>query len=120
MILPHLFALKDVHRTDRSPQYTLSDETAIYSSSTTPHVPDHMEPLDHLPRTRRLVTGHDPEGKAIFEFDELLTPVNPTPKGASKPGASDLPTGVTLIHRTRNYPAKIQGGKEELTVDNVR
>lgn len=79
-----------------------------------------MEQLSHLPNTRRLVTGHNREGKAIFEFDELLTPVNPTPKG-SRPGTStDKPVGVTLIHRTRNYPVKIQGGKEELAVENVR
>ncbi|OQV01449.1 Cupin domain-containing protein [Cladophialophora immunda] len=79
-----------------------------------------MEQLSHLPETRRLVTGHNREGKAVFEFDDLLTPVNPTPKDARPGTSADRPVGVTLIHRTRNYPVKIQGGREELTMDNVR
>ena len=74
-----------------------------------------MEPLSHLPDTRRLVTGHSREGKAIIQFDDILKPVNPTPKGATVRSV-----GVTLIHRTRNYPVKVQGGSEELTVDNLR
>lgn len=79
-----------------------------------------MEPLPDLPTIRRLVTGHNKEGKAIFDFDEVLVPVNPayiTPEQARLP---DLPLGVTLIHRTRSYPVKIQGSTEELTVDNLR
>ncbi|KFZ15697.1 hypothetical protein V502_05440 [Pseudogymnoascus sp. VKM F-4520 (FW-2644)] len=79
-----------------------------------------MEPLPELPSTRRLVTGHNKEGKAIFDFDEVLVPVNPVPVALSQAGLSNLPLGVTLIHRTRNYPVKIQGSTEELTVDNLR
>ncbi|KIW80845.1 hypothetical protein Z517_03868 [Fonsecaea pedrosoi CBS 271.37] len=79
-----------------------------------------MEQLNHLPPTRRLVTGHDRDGKAIFEFDDLLTPVNPTPKSARSDPSTPQPVGATLIHRTREYPVKIQGGREELTVDNIR
>lgn len=66
------------------------------------------------------MTGHSKEGKAIFELDEDLTPVDPIPKDASGPAASYLPTGVTLIHRTRGYPVKVQGSTEELTPDNLR
>lgn len=66
------------------------------------------------------MTGHSKEGKAIFEFDDDLTPVDPIPKDASGPAASNLPTGVTLIHRTRDYPVNVQGSTEELTPDNLR
>ncbi|KFY91883.1 hypothetical protein V500_04415 [Pseudogymnoascus sp. VKM F-4518 (FW-2643)] len=79
-----------------------------------------MEPLPELPTIRRLVTGHNKEGKAIFDFDEVLVPVNPAPAHASQTGSLSLPLGVTLIHRTRNYPVKIQGSTEELTVDNLQ
>ncbi|RFU24884.1 hypothetical protein B7463_g11450, partial [Scytalidium lignicola] len=60
-----------------------------------------MEPLTHLPTIRRLVTGHDSAGKAIFEFDEVLTPVNPTPKTGRGSEGLGTALGVTLIHRTR-------------------
>jgi hypothetical protein len=79
-----------------------------------------MDSLPHLPTTRRLVTGHSSEGKAIFEFDEVLAPVNPAPTASALLGSSELPIGVTLIHRTRNYPVRIQGSREELAVENLR
>lgn len=78
-----------------------------------------MEQLAYLPSTRRLVTGHDTSGKAIFEFDEILKPVNPTPKTSGESAGLGTALGVTLIHRTRNYPVQIQGSTEELTVENL-
>jgi hypothetical protein len=86
-----------------------------------------MDPITTLPATRRLVTGHNERGKAVFEFDEVLTPFNPYPKSGGSEVAADTadtderpPLGVTLIHRTREYPVKIQGGAEELASENVR
>ncbi|KAK5319643.1 hypothetical protein LTR20_007950 [Exophiala xenobiotica] len=81
-----------------------------------------MESLPQLPATRRLVTGHNDEGKAIFKSDETIHPVNPLGKETFERNqdATASPLGVTLIHRTRGYPVKVQGGEEELTPDNVR
>ena len=77
-----------------------------------------MDPINQLPTTRRLVTGHSQNGKAICAFDEALTPVNVF--GNTSLESSDQPTGFTLIHRTRNYPGKIQGSAEELEPKNLR
>lgn len=83
-----------------------------------------MDPTTALPATRRLVTGHNERGKAIFEFDEVLTPFHPYLKSGESEVAAEKderpPLGVTLIHRTREYPVKIQGGAEELAEENVR
>lgn len=75
-----------------------------------------MEALPDLPSTRRLVTGHNKQGKAIFDLDGALKPFNPRPTTSP----TGPPLGVTLIHRTRNFPVKIQGSAEELGPDNVR
>lgn len=72
-----------------------------------------FEPLLGLPKVRRVVSGHTPEGKAIIEHDEQLTPVNPIPKGAG------LRAGFTLIHQSQGYPVQIQGGLSELKVENL-
>ena len=32
----------------------------------------------------------------------------------------DKPLGITLIHRTRSFPVKLQGGEEELGPENAR
>ena len=74
-----------------------------------------FEPVPDLPRVRRIVTGHTEEGSAIFEHDEDLIPVNPIPKGA---GVA-LSAGFTLIHRSQDYPVQIQGGLDELKVENL-
>lgn len=66
------------------------------------------------------MTGHNQQGKAIFEADDILTPVNPIPATETKSSPSALAMGATLIHRTRDYPVKIQGSIEELSVDNLR
>jgi quercetin dioxygenase-like cupin family protein len=69
------------------------------------------------------VTGHDGKGKATFQFDDFLTPFNPFAISSNSEAASNAdepPLGVTLIHRTREYPVKVQGGAEELAPDNVR
>ncbi|KIX06609.1 uncharacterized protein Z518_04585 [Rhinocladiella mackenziei CBS 650.93] len=82
-----------------------------------------MQPHPHLRPTRRLVTGHSPDGKAIFESDDKVIPVNPTPAPASDTPEDEqtaLPVGITLIHRTENCPVKIQGSRNELNVENLR
>lgn len=80
-----------------------------------------MEILPQLPTTRRVVTGHNRGGKAIFEFDEALQPLSLTAsKAAFESEGASRPVGFTLIHRTRGYPAKIQGSSEELAPDNLR
>jgi hypothetical protein len=74
-------------------------------------MPDY-EPLLHLPPVRRVVTGHDATGKAIFHRDELITPV----AASSSHGR----TGFTLIHRTKGFPVKNQGTDSELGVENLQ
>lgn len=45
--------------------------------------------MSTLPPVRRIVTGHNAEGKAIFDTDEVLTPANPIdPKGRPVPEGS--------------------------------
>jgi hypothetical protein len=73
------------------------------------------------------VTGHNQQGKAVFEFDDILTPMNPFPKAETEKQEQEetakdkaTPMGITLVHRTRKYPVMIQGSTEELTPDNLR
>jgi hypothetical protein len=65
-----------------------------------------------LPTTRRIITGHNADGKAIFDSDTTLSPVNPFTEDGSPPEGT-IP-GFTLIHRTENYPVKVQGPTQEL------
>lgn len=74
-----------------------------------------FKPVSDLPRVRRIVTGHTPEGVSIFEHDDDLTPVNPIPKDAD----IGLSAGFTLIHRSQGYPVQIQGSFDELKVENL-
>ena len=60
-------------------------------------------------QTRRIITGHNAEGKAIFESDEVLTTMNPFVEDGTPPPADSAVPGFTLIHRTEGYPVKIQG-----------
>lgn len=63
--------------------------------------------------TRRVITGHNSEGTAIFESDEVLTTTNPfTEDGTPPPEGSTIP-GFTLIHKTEGYPVKVQGAPIE-------
>lgn len=49
----------------------------------------HLLTMSTLPPVRRIVTGHNAEGKAIFDTDEVLTPANPIdPKGGPVPEGS--------------------------------
>lgn len=77
-------------------------------------------PLTQLPTVRRLVTGHNDKGTAIFEFDEKLQPFDPYSDPSQRNTSPGKPLGVTLIHRTRGTPVKVQGGEEELGSENVR
>lgn len=66
--------------------------------------------MSALPQeVRRIVTGHDANGKAIIESDTHLTPFNPikgTPVSSflSNSGEPD-PFSFTVIHRTSAFPA---------------
>ena len=77
-----------------------------------------FQELHHLPQTRRVVTGHSLEGKAIFEHDDLLTPVSLSTKVVES--SEGLQTGFTLIHQAQDYPIQLQGGDSELLVGNLR
>lgn len=58
---------------------------------------------------RRVVTAHDPQGKAYFASDEVLSPYDPnTAPDFTTPGP-DSGFGVIQIHRSRGFP-----------VDNMR
>ncbi|KZF19699.1 kinase-like protein [Xylona heveae TC161] len=67
--------------------------------------------MSSLPDPRRIVTGHDKDGRAIFESDKLLTPYNflddNTPKGK---GQLEFAT----IWRSDTIPADNQAAWEEL------
>lgn len=76
-----------------------------------------FQPLPNLPKVRRVITGHTPDGKAIFEHDDELTPVNPMSKSAS--AKTGLTAGFTMIHQATGYPVQVQGGDEELRVENL-
>ncbi|PYH94497.1 hypothetical protein BO71DRAFT_398851 [Aspergillus ellipticus CBS 707.79] len=74
-------------------------------------------PLPHLAPVRRVVTGHTPQGKAIFSHDDQLQLVNPRPI----PADTDPNTiaGFSLIHRTHGYPVDLQGPESELSNENL-
>lgn len=74
-------------------------------------------PLPHLPKVRRVVTGHSPEGKAVFEYDDEITPVTPVAKATT--GQTALTAGFTLIHKTQGSPVELQNGADELKVENL-
>jgi hypothetical protein len=77
--------------------------------------------LTHLPATRRLVTGHDDAGKAVFFQDTRIHPFDPFQSSTkAQPISTPHSIGVTLIHRTHGFPVKIQGGEEELAQGNVK
>lgn len=79
-----------------------------------------MQPVAGLPTVRRMVTGHDNQGRAIFEHEEDLTPLNPISESNSTSAALSQSLGVTLIHRTREFPVRIQGSVEELSPENLQ
>lgn len=58
--------------------------------------------------TRRLVTGHDEKGKAIFLSDEVLNTTNPYSEDLSPPEGT-IP-GFTLIHRAEGFPTTSVNG----------
>ena len=63
-----------------------------------------------LPAVRRIITGHDANGKAIIESDTNLTPVNPlTGTPFSSEAGSDIPApfGFTVPYRTSGFPASV-------------
>lgn len=55
-----------------------------------------------LTPTRRIITGHDANGRAIFLSDELLPAANPLAGDGSAPPPG-VP-GFTLIGKTRGVP----------------
>lgn len=73
-----------------------------------------------LPPARRVVTGHNSEGKAVIDSDTVLKPIDPhshlpPPKGSPAPEPADELTsnhvrgGFILMFRTDGFPAKSQG-----------
>ncbi|CAI7626461.1 unnamed protein product [Penicillium viridicatum] len=58
---------------------------------------------------RRIIAGHDAQGKAYFASDEMLTPYDPTSAPAFSTPGPDSGFGVIQIHRSRGFP-----------VDNMR
>ncbi|KAJ5944984.1 hypothetical protein N7516_005152 [Penicillium verrucosum] len=58
---------------------------------------------------RRVIAGHDAQGKAYFASDEVLTPYDPTSAPAFSTPGPDSGFGVIQIHRSRGFP-----------VDNMR
>jgi hypothetical protein len=69
--------------------------------------------LAHLPPVRRVVTGHDSIGNAIFDSDAAIMPVAVDP-------SSKVPMGFTLIHRTTGFPVDNQGGQDEFGPGNLQ
>ena len=74
-------------------------------------------PQPDLPKVRRIVTGHTVDGRSIFEHDEQITPVSTA--GASG-GSKSFAAGFSLIHKSCGHPVGLQGGREELAVENLR
>ena len=58
--------------------------------------------------TRRLITGHDENGKAIFLSDEVLKTTSPYSEDMSPPEGT-IP-GFTLIHRAEGFPTTSVNG----------
>lgn len=58
--------------------------------------------------TRRIITGHDENGKAIFLSDEILKTANPYKEDLSPPEGT-IP-GFTLIHRAEGFPTTSVNG----------
>lgn len=52
--------------------------------------------------TRRIITGHDENGRAVFLSDEVLKTANPYKEDLSPPEGT-IP-GFTLIHRAEGFP----------------
>ncbi|KAK5211204.1 hypothetical protein LTR47_008076 [Exophiala xenobiotica] len=60
-----------------------------------------------FPTTRRIVTGHDDNGKAMITSDTVLTPANPLdPEG--RPPPNGIIPGFTNLYKTEGIPAKAQ------------
>lgn len=57
---------------------------------------------------RRIITGHDENGKAIFLSDETLKTANPYKEDLSPPEGT-IP-GFTLIHRAEDFPTTSVNG----------
>jgi mannose-6-phosphate isomerase-like protein (cupin superfamily) len=59
------------------------------------------------PKVRRIITGHDSNGKAIIESDDKLTPYNPFTGApvSTDPENGQAPFGFTVVHRTAQFPA---------------
>ncbi|EFR00903.1 cupin 2 [Nannizzia gypsea CBS 118893] len=55
-----------------------------------------------LPTVRRLVTGHNAQGEAIFDSDTQLAPYNPTTPGPEPAKEGEM--GFTTIFRTTGIP----------------
>lgn len=69
--------------------------------------------MSNTHKTRRIVTDHNSDGKAIFGSDEILTSANPIdPEGKPVPDGALIP-GFTSIFRTDGHPATAQGSWQD-------
>jgi len=57
--------------------------------------------------TRRIITGHDANGKAVFDSDKVLTPANPLDPAGNPP--TGIIPGFTNLYKTDGIPANAQG-----------
>ena len=57
-----------------------------------------------LPAVHRIITGHNSEGKAIFESDTKLKPLNPYTNAPLTSDSSE-PFAFAVVHRTSGFPA---------------
>ncbi|OBT64252.1 hypothetical protein VE03_06880 [Pseudogymnoascus sp. 23342-1-I1] len=76
-----------------------------------------MESTSALPPTRRIVTGHNDQGRAIIESDTVLYPIPPQPttvidaEEESHLSKFDQASngGFIMLWRTNEFPAAVQG-----------
>lgn len=57
---------------------------------------------------RRVITGHDPNGTALFTSDDTLSPYDPTTAPDFSTPTADSNFGVIQIHRSRGFPVDNQ------------
>lgn len=57
---------------------------------------------------RRVITAHDPNGKAYFASDDILTPYDPNTSPVFSVPGPESGFGVVQIHRSRGFPVDNQ------------
>ncbi|KAF7159629.1 hypothetical protein CNMCM5623_005009 [Aspergillus felis] len=65
---------------------------------------DPKKPINMSVPVRRIITAHDPKGKAYFASDEVLHPYDPTTAPRFEAPGPNSGFGVIQIHRSRGFP----------------